>query len=214
MKQFLKKNRNLLIGLAIIAVFLTLDIVSKMLCNRDLQLNRRIPVIPGVFDFLHIHNEGGAFGLFQDAEAVSIVLKIVSTVASAVLIFCLFYFSKKSKVLSIALALLFAGAVGNLIDRFMQGYVDDFISFAFWPQFAVFNVADIAVTFGLVLFTIYLLFIYIDPKSKKAKAKAQKAESGDTLALDTEAASTELKSKKTKKAKRDESEIASLSKEE
>ena len=188
MKAFLKKNKNLLIGIAIIAVFIILDIVSKIMAKENLMGKGVISVIPKVFDFYYIENTGGAFGFFSDAAAALTVLIVVTSIASVALAFGLGFFSRKSLILSIGLSLLFVGAVGNLIDRLMQGYVVDFIRFAFWPQFAVFNVADIAVTFGLVFFTIYLLFIYVDPKSKKGK-KTKKGEQSE-LNADTKGGET------------------------
>ena len=62
---------------------------------------------------------------------------------------------------------MIAGALGNVIDRFFLGYVVDFIRFAFWNRFPTFNVADIAITVGVALLVIYILFI--DGKKEKQR---------------------------------------------
>ena len=69
-----------------------------------------------------------------------------------------------------SLILVVSGGIGNLIDRMAQGYVVDFIRFAFWDRFPTFNVADIAITVGVALLLIYILFIEGKKEKKRGTA--------------------------------------------
>lgn len=166
-KIFNKKNSGLIISVSLFILILVLDIVSKRLVNRYIGLNGGFNVIPHLFNFVHVHNTGGAFGVGSDNGIIRVIFIIIPVLALIGLVFALIKFGRKSKVLAISLGLMAAGALGNLIDRVILGYVDDFIQFAFWDSFAIFNVADIGVTFGVVLFAIYIIFIYKEPEKHK-----------------------------------------------
>lgn len=120
--------------------------------------------IAGLFRFRLVHNTGAAWGMFGDS---TFALGIMSAVVCIVL---LAYFVAGCKNMNtgqiIGLALVFAGGIGNAIDRFTLGYVVDFIDFTF-IDFPVFNVADIGVTCGFVLFIASMLYAW-----KKADEKA------------------------------------------
>jgi len=110
----------------------------------------------GFFRITHVHNTGAAFGLFPDQ---SLLLTIFAIIAGIVVLFFVFYghrylpwFGSTPVVLTFGLVL--GGTVGNLLDRFRFGYVTDFIDFSYWPAF---NVADSAVTVGVILFALLLL---------------------------------------------------------
>jgi signal peptidase II len=97
---------------------------------------------------VHWKNTGAVFGIFQDFNLVFSILAIVVTLA------ILFFFPRVSKAewpLRIALAMQMGGAVGNLIDRLVQGYVTDFVSLG---RFAVFNVADASISIGVAVLVI------------------------------------------------------------
>lgn len=103
----------------------------------------------GLFRFKLVHNTGMAWGMFSDS---TLFLGAMSLVVCAVLCVYLFAFSPRAPLVQVlGAALVVAGGVGNAIDRFAQGYVVDFIDLAFM-DFPVFNVADIGVTCGFVLF--------------------------------------------------------------
>jgi signal peptidase II len=108
-------------------------------------------VIPGFFRIVHTRNPGIAFSLFADAGPMvrSILVPAVSVAAVALIIF-MFWNSRNTGTRTLAgLALIFAGAVGNLYDRAAYGYVVDFLDFYIrdyhWPAF---NVADSCITIG------------------------------------------------------------------
>ena len=96
-----------------------------------------------------IHNTGIAFGFFKDQGIVFIVIPII---AIFLLVFNIYYYRQNNEALSriyiVAFSLILGGAVGNLIDRIVYGYVIDFIDFRIWP---VFNIADSAITVGAIM---------------------------------------------------------------
>ena len=96
-----------------------------------------------------VHNTGIAFGFFKDQGIVFIIIPIIAII---LLVFNVFYYRQNDEALSrpyiIAFSLILGGAIGNLIDRIMYGYVIDFIDFRIWP---VFNIADSAITIGAVI---------------------------------------------------------------
>ena len=116
--------------------------------------------IKNVIDFVYLENRGAAFGIMQNARAVFIVITVAVLAGVASYIFVK---KPKNKLLLSSLGLIAGGAVGNLIDRIMQGYVVDFIETTFM-DFPVFNVADICVCIGVALLILYMLFF--DGKQK------------------------------------------------
>lgn len=120
-----------------------------------LQPMHSLPVWEGVFSLTYVENRGAAFGIFQDARWPLAILTV------AVLIALTVYLVKTRpvhKVMRASAALIYAGAVGNLIDRVWHGYVVDLFSFDL-IHFPVFNVADICVVCGVILLAVYLLFL-------------------------------------------------------
>ena len=125
------------------------------------------PVL-GLFDFRLIHNTGGAWGIFSDSTfALGVFSLAVCLIASI-------YFFIASKHMNLFETVGFALVVGNAIDRFLLGYVVDFIEFAFF-EFPVFNVADIGVTCGFVILIIGLIVDFSKgDESDKEATKADK----------------------------------------
>jgi len=110
----------------------------------------------GFFRITHIHNTGAAFGLFPDQ---SLVLAIFALIAGAVILFFVVYGYRYyswlgSTATTLTFGLVLGGTVGNLADRFRFGYVIDFIDFGYWPAF---NIADSAVTVGVITLAVILL---------------------------------------------------------
>lgn len=121
------------------------DQLLKLLVVNTMSLNQSIPVITNVFHITYVHNFGAAFGLL--AHRTSFFILVTLVVVFLLLIF-LRHLPKEQKLLRAALVLQLGGAAGNLIDRVRLGYVIDFFDFRVWP---VFNVADIAIVFGVGL---------------------------------------------------------------
>jgi signal peptidase II len=147
-----RKNIPGILLLMIVIVIVVLDQVTKFLAVNSLELGERITVFTG-FDLLRAHNYGAAFSFLNDAGGWQRwLLTGISLIASVILSSWLWRLPKTQRLLAVALAILLAGAVGNLIDRLLFGYVVDFISvyYADW-RFATFNIADAAISVGAVL---------------------------------------------------------------
>ncbi len=154
-------------SLIIIILGLLADYFSKRWALATLSSGGRIDLIKGFLDFQYLENRGAAFGIFQGNV---IALSIISLAIAAVLVFMLFKYGKQSKVLSVALSLIIAGALGNIYDRLVYGFVVDFIHMHWMDtyHFPTYNVADMCVTIGTVLMIFYIIFI--DGKKNEAKA--------------------------------------------
>jgi signal peptidase II len=126
-----------------------------------MPLYQSIPVVEGFFNLTHIQNPGGAFGFLSDQSPF--IRKTFFLVISSVVAVLIFFFYRNTpashRFLSAAFALIFGGAIGNLIDRFRFGKVIDFLDFYVaqyhWPAF---NVADSAITVGIVILGFHLVF--------------------------------------------------------
>ena len=103
----------------------------------------------GFLRFTHARNTGAAFSLLQGH---SNILSVVALFAVALLLWVYATTGARSWVLRVALGLQLGGALGNLLDRLMQGYVTDFLDVGPWP---IFNVADSAISVGMVLMVWY-----------------------------------------------------------
>jgi len=136
-------------------VFLILDQVTKHLVVDSMALYQSIEVLP-FFNITYVHNLGAAFSFLADQGGWQRwFFTAVATIASIIFIVWLAKTPKENTLLSIAFALLLSGALGNLIDRALFGYVIDFLDFYIadnhWPTF---NIADsmIFIGAGLMIF--------------------------------------------------------------
>ena len=119
-----------------------------------------ISLIPGVFELQYLENRGAAFGALQNQRWFFILIVIF---VLAVLLWCFIRFPKEAHYRPLAVLAVFiaAGAIGNMIDRLLNGYVIDFLYFSL-IDFPIFNVADIYVTVAMVVLFILILTIYKD----------------------------------------------------
>ena len=136
--------------LIIVTAIIVFDQLTKYIAVQSLSINQPVSVIKGIFSLTLVHNRGAAFGILKN----QVPLFIVTSAVAVLLIYSELKNNKHRKAYSIALSLILAGALGNLIDRVFFGYVIDFLDFHFWP---VFNVADSAITVGAVLLGVSLL---------------------------------------------------------
>lgn len=144
------------------AALVALDQVVKYLVRANIQAGQVIEVIPGLMGLTYVENTGAAFSMFSEHTWL---LTLVSAVVSAVLAAALFKNVVRHPFGKLTLAVILAGAVGNLIDRAVMGYVTDMFKTLFM-DFAVFNVADICVVCGGIALAVYVLFFY-DKLEKK-----------------------------------------------
>lgn len=126
----------------VLAAVLVADQVTKALVRGGVELGSENPVIPLV-TLVHTRNSGVAFGAFEDQIAVVVVL-IALAVAALVAYFAT---HRDSPWVWLPTGLLAGGAVGNVVDRVREGFVTDFVKLPYWPAF---NVADLAITLGVL----------------------------------------------------------------
>ena len=155
-------------GGAFAAALIAADQVTKYFVAKHLWPGRIVEVIPHFFNLALSHNTGGAFSLLPDKPLVFTILSIVA----AALLCYLFSRLPGKPAASFAAAAIFAGAVGNLADRFRLGYVVDFIDLHVGPwHWYVFNVADAAITVGAI--SLFVL-TFLDERRRKSKAREEK----------------------------------------
>lgn len=180
-----------LVGGIVMLALLFCDLLTKAIAAAFLAGGAKVPVIPGFLQFAYYENDGFAFGLGSKTPWLMVIvtiLTVVMIIGIAVLFFTVF---KKNRAAQMTLAVIEAGALGNLIDRLCLGYVRDFADVSAFKPFAVFgsgfnfgicNLADFFITFGAVALLIILLFVGPDaviPIGKKRKAEAAKGESAE-----------------------------------
>ena len=141
------------------ALLVAVDQAVKFLVRANIPLYTSIPFIPHLMDLTYVQNTGAAFSSFAEHTWV---LTLISAVMSLLLAAALI--QKKHPIHPAgrwSLAVILAGAVGNLIDRAAFGFVTDMFQTTF-IRFAVFNVADICVVLGGIAFVVYYLFLTND----------------------------------------------------
>lgn len=158
------KNKNIW-SVFMMLVIIFIDRLTKYFAKSYLYPDKSAVFIPGFVEFRYAENTGMAFSLFSGARWFFVALTIV--VVAACLVF-MFKKSQKNLWLYWSLGVLISGAVGNLIDRAFYGYVIDFINPIF-VNFAVFNIADCAVTLGSVSLVVYLVFDMFKNKDRDGK---------------------------------------------
>jgi signal peptidase II len=140
------------------------DQITKILIRSNLALFEKIPVLP-FLDITHLRNPGAAFGILNNiSESMRIPLFVFILVVAFTAIFL---FLRKAegndRILIFSLSLILGGAIGNSIDRFRLGYVTDFIDFHLFGSskyhWFPFNVADAAITIGVILILFEALFL-------------------------------------------------------
>ena len=130
-----------------VILIIVLDQLIKYLVVNNMFLGESIPVIPHLLHLTYILNSGAAFGILENQRLFFIFIAVI-------LIFAIVYFY--SKIFQLGIAMLFSGAIGNMIDRIFIGKVVDYIDFRIWP---IFNLADIAIVCGCIIIIYELLFI-------------------------------------------------------
>ncbi len=149
--------------LLLLAIMVGLDQWTKWAITKNIPLDGTVVVIPGFFELTYVRNYGAAFSSFA---GIGMWFFYILTIGAIIVMVYAFFKTKDSK-MEFALALILAGAVGNLIDRLLFGYVRDFFRFyIFGSPFAVFNIADVCITLGFIL--LMFVMLYDDWKERKA----------------------------------------------
>ncbi|HUX07121.1 MAG TPA: signal peptidase II [Acidobacteriota bacterium] len=179
--------RKRLIWLLVPVLLVVVDQWTKALVRETIDQYDRIEVIEGFFRINHVQNKGAAFGLFSDLADGEREL-LLSTLGGIALMLVVFYSLRLPPhewLSQLGLHMIFAGAIGNLVDRFTIGWVTDFLEF-YWQQFRwpAFNVADSCIVLGVCL----LLIDTFRPHRKRQADRAAEGaeEAGLSVSADKE----------------------------
>lgn len=179
MKRGLKKAAQAAIKWKYVILFvltgiiLVLDQVTKNMIISRFRLGESIPIITDYFNLTYVQNKGAAFGILAQANPAFRVpfFIIVPLIALGTIAFVFKKIGDKDIKLSVALSLVIAGAIGNLVDRLTLGYVIDFLDFHWrWGyHFPAFNVADSAICVGVGVLMLDLVVNDTDALSTSQK---------------------------------------------
>jgi signal peptidase II len=164
-------NKKFLYLIVITCLIVAIDQLTKMYITMNFRLHESFPIIKDIFHITYVRNTGAAFGIFRDANITfrTIFFLSLPPIAMLVIFFLLKASPDKDKIQNLALSLVFAGALGNYIDRVRFQYVIDFLDFHYkqvW-SYPAFNVADMSIVTG-----VFLLFIFmIKDEMNKSKSK-------------------------------------------
>ena len=151
-------GKAVLVWALLCAVLVFLDQYTKYLAVTFLKPRGSVSLIPGVLELRYLENRGAAFGILQNRQWVFVIFAVVCLILCAWISFR-FAVDGRHKGSQICLAILAAGAAGNLADRASRGYVVDFIYFSL-IRFPVFNLADVCVSAGTIVLIVLVLFVY------------------------------------------------------
>ncbi len=146
------KKNNFLMIIAIILVLM--DQIIKIVISTKLY-NSTIMLIPHVLNLTYVQNTGAAFGIGSNSTSMFIAVNIV-----VIGLITYFIFSKKEEIsnpILIALYLIIAGGISNLIDRIVRGFVIDYIDISPLIKYPVFNLADVFIVIGCIIIAIYII---------------------------------------------------------
>lgn len=153
------KIKSAFIGLVSVILLIILDQWTKNQAVISLKDHAKV-LINGVFELRYLENQGAAWGMFSGARFFFVVFACLLSI-----VFAYIYFNmpteSKYNWMKLVIVLFISGALGNMIDRVVNGFVVDFFYFSM-IDFPVFNVADIYITCGAFLFVILILFYYKD----------------------------------------------------
>ena len=141
------------------------DFFSKYMVSKLMTVNETINLIDNFFRITYVKNTGAAFSFFSNNTILVIIISVV------VIGFLLFYIYKNkgnNKLENVSYAFILGGAIGNLIDRLVYGYVIDFLDFEILSYDApIFNLADTFIVIGVILFLINTLRSRYDENSSE-----------------------------------------------
>jgi signal peptidase II len=156
--------------LIVLLAFLAADLISKGIVQAVMSEEQTVQFIPHFMNFSYVINRKAAMGFdfwlsdLIGLEGVRIVFLVLTVPALAAFCYFMFRFRGRHKLARVSFAMIIAGTLGNFLDRLILKGVRDFIQFDFsWFQF-IFNIADVALTVGVLIFAIYFIFLYKPPK--------------------------------------------------
>lgn len=170
-------TRKLVLLVGISTALVVVDQLTKRAVQQSFRLGESIPLISGFFNLTYIRNPGAAFGMLAHADPAFRIpfFILVPVVALTAIAYIFRRIPDADWQRSSALALVVGGAVGNLIDRLIFGYVIDFLDFH-WQyryHFPAFNVADSAICVGVGVLMLDLVFHGSDEEDRKPAARGK-----------------------------------------
>lgn len=141
-------------------LLIAIDQITKWNIVQNFELYQEKIIVPGIFSLFYIQNEGAAWGIFQGKM---VFFYLVTLVVVGYLIYMFQQEKNKTKLVGVSFALILSGAIGNFIDRLLNGYVVDMFRLDF-INFPIFNVADVCLTVGVILMLIHVLFFEKEEK--------------------------------------------------
>ncbi|AHG63682.1 signal peptidase II [Advenella mimigardefordensis] len=153
--------------IALALVLIGVDQISKQYFEQHFEYLQRVNVLP-VFDFILIYNQGAAFSMLAEGTGWQRWFFLLLGLAASAFILFLLRKHREQRLFCLALALILAGALGNVIDRTVYGHVIDFLLF-YWNDayFPAFNLADTFITIGAVLLVLDELLRYLRNKREQ-----------------------------------------------
>ncbi|HCN60635.1 MULTISPECIES: signal peptidase II [Mammaliicoccus] len=159
----MRKGYNIPIWSTFIVLLIVFDQLTKFMIVKSLEVGESVKVISKVIYITSHRNQGAAWGILQGKMWLFYIVTVV------VLVILFMFFKNEGygqPVMQLGLSLLIAGSIGNFIDRLFRGEVVDFIdTYIFGYNFPIFNVADAALTIGVIVLIIVILF---EGKEEKA----------------------------------------------
>lgn len=160
----MKKNNNIFIYYLLVFIIVLFDQVSKWLIRFNFTVGSSVVILKKILSFTYLQNTGVSFGLFKGYNWIFTIVLVFA--------FALFaYYFYKEKSYRLFYGIICSGILGNLIDRINLGYVVDFIDFHYWP---VFNIADSAISIGIILLIIKSIKDDLKVNKKHIKSKKSK----------------------------------------
>lgn len=151
----------------IAAIIVIIDQITKFLTVQNIPLGESIEVIPGIFSLTYIQNTGAAWSILEGQMAFFYVVTIIVVI---MLVYFLHKEAKGEPLFALSISFILGGALGNFIDRLHLQYVIDMFQLDF-ITFPIFNIADSALTIGVIIMLVYVIKDEFIEKDKKVGEK-------------------------------------------
>jgi signal peptidase II len=138
------------------AIIFLADNAAKKIVAQTMTLGESFELIPGVVGIRYVHNTGVSFSFLSGSPVAMTFVNVIAAVVCAGIVVLIVRGKIKSKLFNAGLSCVLAGALGNLMERIDKGFVIDMIEPLF-VNFAIFNVADVSLTVGVVLIVAWLI---------------------------------------------------------
>lgn len=173
-KMPMSKNKLAVLHLLLALTLIVLDQYTKHLALVHLKPIHTTEFIPHLLRLTFVENRGVAFGMLSGKMGFILCLTILISIAM-VIYYIKLPDDREYRWVKHCMAFIFAGAIGNIIDRIYRGYVVDFLEFDFF-EFPVFNCADIFVVCGVTVLSYFIIFVIKDPEGIETEEATKEEE--------------------------------------